>query len=78
MPINNLIYRENLDIELGGELLAPPELSHLKTVSNQVLVPPPKLLHCNDIRMLANSSVFYCQNESCHYYAQSYKKRHGP
>lgn len=54
MPINNLIYRENLDTELGGELLAPPELSHLKIASNQVLVPPPKLCHRNDIRMSAN------------------------
>lgn len=54
MPINNLIYRENLDIELEGELLAPPELSYLKIASNQILVPPLKLYHWNDIRMMAN------------------------
>lgn len=54
MPINNLIYRENLDIELGGELLALPELSHLKIAGKQVLVPPPWLGHCNDIRISAN------------------------
>lgn len=54
MPINNLIYRENLDIELGGELLVPPELSHLKIESKQVLDPPPKLCRCNEVGISAN------------------------
>lgn len=54
MPINNLIYRENLDIELGGELLVTPELSHLKIASKQVLDPPPKLCRYNEIGIATN------------------------
>lgn len=71
MPINNLIYRENLDIELGGELLTPPELSHLKIASKQVLVPPPKLCHCRH-QSIGKSLVLYLTVTAkvVHYYVQ--------
>lgn len=65
MPINNLIYRENLDIELGGELLVTPELSHLKIASKKVLDPPPMLCRCNEIGIATNCYFcIYC-HKSC-------------